>query len=278
MSRSSRNRVMRQSNDQPKALWVGLAFVSILAHAGLATLSPAFQGTPPVLEEGTIEIGISVVAEAAPDPAPPAPDDPPERPLPVPEDPPPPEPPRPEPLPHKQPEPSPEELAAKRRAEAQAEEARQAELARQKLAEEQERARQEKIAEEQRQKEKAEAAARAREAAIAKKAAAARAEAKRQAALARKIVARPSATSKPQPRYPSTERRRGIEGRVMVAFTVDPSGRVQNARVSQSSGNANLDRAALTAVRKWKFRPARNGLGQPISCPMQAPVSFVLRG
>lgn len=42
---------------------------------------------------------------------------------------------------------------------------------------------------------------------------------------------------------------RGMEGTVNVSFVVTASGRVTSARVSRSSGNSRLDRAAVRAVR-----------------------------
>ncbi|MER9297430.1 energy transducer TonB [Mesorhizobium sp. M0621] len=50
-------------------------------------------------------------------------------------------------------------------------------------------------------------------------------------------------------RYPSSAKARRAEGKPYVAFTVDSSGRVLSARLSRSSGDADLDRAALAVLQ-----------------------------
>jgi TonB family protein len=51
-------------------------------------------------------------------------------------------------------------------------------------------------------------------------------------------------------RYPVLARRRGIEGKVVVAFTITKQGEVKEAVITRSSGFALLDKAALNSVRK----------------------------
>jgi protein TonB len=50
-------------------------------------------------------------------------------------------------------------------------------------------------------------------------------------------------------RYPSAARAQRAEGSAYVTFTVDSSGRVLSARLTRSSGNAALDRAALSVLQ-----------------------------
>ncbi|QPC90227.1 energy transducer TonB [Mesorhizobium sp. INR15] len=50
-------------------------------------------------------------------------------------------------------------------------------------------------------------------------------------------------------RYPSAARSRRAEGNVNVTFRVDASGKVSSARISSSSGDADLDRAALAVLQ-----------------------------
>lgn len=47
------------------------------------------------------------------------------------------------------------------------------------------------------------------------------------------------------PPYPVVSLRMGEEGRTLVGFTIAEDGSVRDARIHQSSGHANLDRAAL---------------------------------
>lgn len=69
----------------------------------------------------------------------------------------------------------------------------------------------------------------------------------------------------PRPLYPVLERRHGREGRVMLALFVDDSGRVSQAKVRQTSGSEAFDTAALNAVMRWRFTPARDRNGRALS-------------
>ena len=79
----------------------------------------------------------------------------------------------------------------------------------------------------------------------------------------------------PRPDYPPLARRRGYEGRVVIRASVAPDGGVASAAVGQSSGYGILDRAALQAVKRWRFRPAQRG-GQPVATVLDVPVVFRL--
>jgi periplasmic protein TonB len=50
--------------------------------------------------------------------------------------------------------------------------------------------------------------------------------------------------------YPEEARRRGEEGRVLIRFTVDRSGRVEAASIVAPSGSVLLDEAALALLRQ----------------------------
>jgi protein TonB len=63
----------------------------------------------------------------------------------------------------------------------------------------------------------------------------------------------------PAPAYPATSKRLGEDGTVVLRVRVTPEGRPDTVTVERSSGFARLDRAALDAVRQWKFVPARQG-------------------
>jgi protein TonB len=52
-------------------------------------------------------------------------------------------------------------------------------------------------------------------------------------------------------------------------------GSVRNVRVLESSGHAVLDRSALKAVQKWRFRPGTRG-GKPVTMNVKVPVVFRL--
>jgi len=76
------------------------------------------------------------------------------------------------------------------------------------------------------------------------------------------------------PAYPRASLRRGESGEVVVAARVDTSGRPQDVTVARSSGHPALDRAAVRAVQRWRFEPARRG-GQPVEGQVQVPVEFI---
>lgn len=72
------------------------------------------------------------------------------------------------------------------------------------------------------------------------------------------------------PAYPSEAQMLGQHGEVVVVIHVAENGLANGADVLQSSGFAVLDQAALTAVRKWHFRPAmREGRSIPFDMPFR---------
>jgi TonB family protein len=78
-----------------------------------------------------------------------------------------------------------------------------------------------------------------------------------------------------KPRYPDAARRQGIEGTVIIKAYVTEQGRVEQVQVEQSAGYKDLDQAAVEAVGRWRFQPARWGR-QPIAMWVSIPVRFVL--
>ena len=73
---------------------------------------------------------------------------------------------------------------------------------------------------------------------------------------------------KPAPRYPRRALARGIEGYVVVEFTITSNGSVKNPSVVGGFDRAGaptdiFDRAALNAVERFKYRPPVSE-GQPV--------------
>lgn len=62
-----------------------------------------------------------------------------------------------------------------------------------------------------------------------------------------------------RPKYPEAAKRRDIEGSVTVEYTINTEGRVTAVKVSSSSGNSDLDRAATDCVNSRKYKPAVQG-------------------
>lgn len=83
----------------------------------------------------------------------------------------------------------------------------------------------------------------------------------------------PQPVSSPAPKYPAQALRRGEQGTVMVSVEVGADGVPTAVDVARSSGSRHLDRAAVDAVRRWRFRPAMAD-GRPTTGRVQVPISF----
>jgi len=80
-----------------------------------------------------------------------------------------------------------------------------------------------------------------------------------------------------QPVYPSRALVRGIEGFVIVEFDVNENGAVINASVLGANPPGIFDRAALTAISRWKYNP-RIDNGRPVTMKsLQYRFSFTLK-
>ena len=77
----------------------------------------------------------------------------------------------------------------------------------------------------------------------------------------------------PPPRYPSDALRRGESGTVLVRVEVDINGAPAGVALVQRSGSRDLDRAAMEAVRKWRFMPAQRD-GQAVASSLVIPIDF----
>jgi periplasmic protein TonB len=79
----------------------------------------------------------------------------------------------------------------------------------------------------------------------------------------------------PVPRYPPLSRRLREEGVVMLRVYVLPSGLPDAVELKRSSGSARLDESALSAVRQWRFIPARSG-DVAVAAWVVVPIAFSL--
>jgi periplasmic protein TonB len=87
--------------------------------------------------------------------------------------------------------------------------------------------------------------------------------------------ARPLGGYQTTPRYPDSARRQGVEGITTLRFIVLPNGHVDQIAVARSAGHVDLDRAAMDAVRTWRFEPARRGK-EAVAVWVTLPVRFEL--
>lgn len=88
--------------------------------------------------------------------------------------------------------------------------------------------------------------------------------------------AAPVPVEMPAPRYPAQAARRGLGGTVRVRADVGSDGVPTAVAVVDSSGTRELDRAALDAVRRWRFRPGQVD-GKPVPGSVVVPIEFALR-
>ncbi|MCI0585999.1 MAG: energy transducer TonB [Planctomycetes bacterium] len=87
--------------------------------------------------------------------------------------------------------------------------------------------------------------------------------------------ARPDPRASPLPLFPREARFAGSVGIVVLFVRVSAKGAVTEARIEESTGSGPLDRAALDAVARWRFLPARLD-GAPVDSEVLVPVRFRL--
>lgn len=87
----------------------------------------------------------------------------------------------------------------------------------------------------------------------------------------------PTLVHRVAPVYPDEARRRDIEGLVVVEAILDREGRIEADSVKVIRSIPALDEAALTAVRQWRFRAARDDQGRALRVILEVPIRFVLR-
>ena len=69
--------------------------------------------------------------------------------------------------------------------------------------------------------------------------------------------------------YPTRERMMRKMGTVTVSFTVSPTGQLTNVSVVSSSGNSNLDAAAVKAAQSTKTSPPPEGFPNHVTVPVK---------
>lgn len=79
----------------------------------------------------------------------------------------------------------------------------------------------------------------------------------------------------PDPRYPSSAKRKGLELDVAVSFTIDALGKVKNIEFEKKSRVSYFKSAIRNAMAKWRFQPAKID-NKPIESKMTKIFSFSL--
>lgn len=79
----------------------------------------------------------------------------------------------------------------------------------------------------------------------------------------------------PAPTYPTLARRLGEEGRALLRVLVAENGRAETVVIESTSGSSRLDQAAMAAVKRWEFVPAKQNR-ENVSAYVLVPIHFAL--
>ena len=90
------------------------------------------------------------------------------------------------------------------------------------------------------------------------------------------ILIHPRYAENPEPIYPREARKKGFQGEVVLKVEVLSNGLVGQVEVRKSSGHQILDRSALSAVKQWRFFPAKRG-ESTIPFWVNIPIKFQLQ-
>lgn len=91
-----------------------------------------------------------------------------------------------------------------------------------------------------------------------------------------KIDAPPRPLKAIRPDYPRASRQRGEQGDVILEIRVNAAGGVETVKVLSSSGYADLDAAAVRAVKDARFSPAQSD-GSAVGATARLTLTFRLR-
>lgn len=80
----------------------------------------------------------------------------------------------------------------------------------------------------------------------------------------------------PPPVYPNSAKRKRQQGNVLLMVLVSENGSASQVKLHSSSGSEVLDNAAIAAVSKWKFVPAKRE-GEFVVASVIVPIDFRLR-
>ena len=78
-----------------------------------------------------------------------------------------------------------------------------------------------------------------------------------------------------QPEYPALARQARVQGTVVLRAVISREGAIENLQVL--SGHPLLVKAAMEAVRQWRYRPYVLN-GEPVEVETQVTVNFILSG
>ncbi len=90
-------------------------------------------------------------------------------------------------------------------------------------------------------------------------------------------VSKPVLVKKVEADYPPVARQKKVEGTVILGLLVDENGQVSDVQILRpAGGSSGLNESAVSAVRKWTFRPAVKA-GKRVKVRVTYPVVFKLK-
>ena len=84
----------------------------------------------------------------------------------------------------------------------------------------------------------------------------------------------PKRTKMVKPEYPAEAQAKGLRGIVILDVTIDKDGKVGGVDIVRSI--PGLDEAAIAAVRKWEYEPAKVA-GKPVAVKLTVPITFLMQ-
>lgn len=90
-----------------------------------------------------------------------------------------------------------------------------------------------------------------------------------------KVDAKPVALFRTQPIYPAKAQGEQLTGRVSFRFLVDRDGMVKQVEIVSADPAGVFDDATITAVRQWRFQPAKVK-GEPVACWCRSAIKYEL--
>lgn len=86
----------------------------------------------------------------------------------------------------------------------------------------------------------------------------------------------PVPLDRPAPEYPEEAKKNKVEGVVVLEVTIGTDGGIVDVAVLEDP-DSRLTQAAISAVKRWKFRPALDPSGKPVSVHSAVTLRFKLK-
>jgi protein TonB len=86
------------------------------------------------------------------------------------------------------------------------------------------------------------------------------------------VYAEPEQDYSPQPTIPDDLRGEAFDKNFVALFTIGPDGKPIDVKMTQSTGNSELDEIALKTAKQWKFKPATldgTGVGSKVKLTIE---------